>query len=95
MFLKTKKIVGLSAAIVLVVAWFAWGILENSYVNLPRSAKPQDGRTIPHAIKGVIVYITKGEWSLLSRLTWIQLGSGAIVVLVILIHRGDPFRARD
>jgi hypothetical protein len=80
---------------VLVVARFAWGILENSYVNLPRSPNPQESRTVPHAVKGIIVYITKSEESLLSWLGWIQLGSGAIVVLVVLIHRGDPFRARD
>jgi hypothetical protein len=93
MFLKAKKIIGLSAAIVLLVAWFAWGILENSYVTLPRSPNPQDGRTIPHAVKGIIVYITKSEQSLLS--SGIQVSSGAIVVLVMLIHRGDPFRARN
>jgi hypothetical protein len=42
MFLKVKKIVGVSAAVVLIVATFAWGVLENTYVNYPRSPNPQE-----------------------------------------------------
>jgi hypothetical protein len=95
MFLKVKKIVGVSAAVVLIVATFAGGILENTYVNYPRSPNPQEGRTVPYAVKGIIVYITEGQLDLLSWLRWIQIASGAIAALVILIHRGDPFRSKE
>ncbi len=84
MFLKIKKIIGVSAAVVLIVAWFASGILENTYVNYPRSPNAGEGRTVPYAVKGIVVYITDRQQHLLSWLTWI----------VILIHRGDPFRSR-
>jgi hypothetical protein len=94
MFLKIKKIVGVSAAIVLIVAWFASGLLENTYVNYPRSPSPGEGRTVAYAVKGIVVYITEGQQHLLSWLTWIEIGSGMIAALVILIHRGDPFRSK-
>jgi hypothetical protein len=92
MFLKLKRTVCASAAAILIVAVFAWGILENTYINYPRSPDPQDGRVVPHPIKGVIVYITEGQSNLLSWLTWIGAGSGIVAVLVTLIHRRDPFR---
>jgi hypothetical protein len=93
MFLKVKRNICASAAAILIVAVFAWGILENTYVNYPRSPNPQDGRVVPHAVKGVIVYITESQSNLLSWLTWVGVGSGVIAVLVTLIHRGDPFRS--
>jgi hypothetical protein len=95
MFLKVKKLVGISAAIVLIVACFATGILENTYVNYPRSPVPQEGRTVPHAVKGIIVYVTESQQELLFWLGWIEIGSGVITALVILIHRGDPFRSKE
>lgn len=95
MFLKIKKIVGVSAAVVLITAVFAWGILENTYVSYPRSPNPQDGRIVPHEVKGIIVYITESQRDLLFWLKWVGIGSGAIAALVILIHRGDPFRSKE
>jgi hypothetical protein len=95
MFLKIKKIVGVSAAAVLMVTCFASGILENSYVNYPWFPDQQHGRTVPHAVKGVIVYITEGQFDWLYWLSWIQISSGVIAALVILIHRGDPFKSRE
>jgi hypothetical protein len=62
--LKAKKIIGRSAAIVLVAAWFASGILENSYVDLLRSANPLEDRTVPHAVKGIVVYTTNSHFYL-------------------------------
>ncbi len=94
MLLKIKKAVGVGAAIVLVVAWFSYGILENSYVSYPQFPKPSEGRTVPHAVKGIVVYITREQRDALSWLAWIEIGSGMVAVLVILIRRGDPFRTR-
>jgi hypothetical protein len=94
MFLKAKKIVGVSAAVVLIVAWFIYGILANTYVSYPRSPSPEEGRTVPYAVKGVVVYITQAQQNFLSWLTWIEIGSGMIAALVILIHGGDPFRSK-
>jgi hypothetical protein len=92
MLWKIKKTVLTTAAVVLTVAWFTSGFLENLYVNYPRSPNPQDGRTVTHAVKGIIVYITKSQQELLSWLTWIEIGSGMVVVLLVLIDRRDSVR---
>ncbi len=95
MFLKVKKIIVISAAVVLIMAVFAWGILENTYVSYPRSPDAQSGRIVPHAVKGIIVYITESQRDLLSWLTWIGIGSGAIAALVTVINLGDPFKSKE
>jgi len=92
MLLKIKRIVGVGAAIILIASWFSYGILENTYVNYPRY--PDAGRTVPYAVKGIVVYINREQQNLLSWLTWIEIGSGMVAALVILIHRGDPFKSR-
>ena len=68
MFLKVKKVIVVGAAVVLIVAVFAWGVLENTYVSYPRYPDPQNGRIVPHAVKGIIVYITESQRDLLSWL---------------------------
>jgi hypothetical protein len=92
MFLKLKRVVSIAAAAVLISSWFVIGMLENSYVNYPRSPDPLGGRIIAHAVKGIVVYITESQSILLSWLSWVEIGSAAIVALIILVHRGDPFR---
>ena len=93
MFLAIKKIVGLSAAIVLITAWFCSGGLDNAYVNYPRTPNLDNGRTVPYRVKGIVVYITEQQRSLLSGLLWIEIFSASIVGLVILVHTGDPFKS--
>jgi hypothetical protein len=94
MFLKLKKIALASALIIFTVAWFTVGLLENTYVYYPRSPRPEEGKTVPHEVKGIVVYITEEEQRLLSWLVWIEIGSATVAVLVMLIHRGDPFRSK-
>jgi hypothetical protein len=95
MFLKLKKIVAGAAGVALVAAWFAYGGLEQGFVTYPRAPDPAEGRTVPHAVKGIVVYITKAENNLLSWLIWIMIGSGVVGGVVTLIHRGDPFKSKE
>ena len=69
---------------ILIVAWFTSGLLENTYVYYPRLADPHDGRIVPHAVKGIVVYITESQKSLLSWLTWIEISNGMIIASVLL-----------
>jgi hypothetical protein len=94
-YLKLKKIVAVSAAIILIVAWFTHGILENTFVSYPRFPNPDEGLSVPYAVKGIIVYITKEQQNFLSWLTWIEITSGLVAAFVILIHWGDPFKTRE
>jgi hypothetical protein len=95
MFLISKKIVAVSAAIILIAAWFTSGYLENVYVNYPRTPNPQEGLMVAYAVKGIVVYISEKQQSFLTWLRWIEIGAGMIVVLVILLHRGDPFKSKN
>jgi hypothetical protein len=95
MFLTIKKLVGGSAAVVLIAAWFYSGSLDDSYVYYSRTPISADGQIVPYRVKGVVVYITEDQRMLLSWLTWIEICAGAIVGLVILVHGGDPFKRRD
>ena len=46
-----------------------------------------------HAVKGITVYISERQLVLLTWLTWIEIGAAAIVVLVVVVHRGDLFNS--
>ena len=95
MFLTIKKIIGLTAALILVAAWFYSGFLENSYVYYPRSPNLGEGLIVPFIVKGIVVYITERQRAFLSLLEWIQIVSGGIAALVLLVHGGDPFKNGD
>jgi hypothetical protein len=93
MLLKIKKIISLGAALIFVAAWFAYGNLQNSYVGYPREPMPETGKIVPHPVKGGTVYITEDQSRFLYLLGWVQMISGIVAVLIILIHWGDPFRS--
>jgi hypothetical protein len=94
MFLVLKKIIIASAAVACITSWFAWGFLENMYVTYPRSPVAAEGRIVPHPVKGIVVYITKDQQELLSWIVWAANGSAIVVVLVLIIHWGDPFKSK-
>jgi hypothetical protein len=95
MFLTIKKVVGITAALIFVAAWYYSGFLENTYVNYPRSPILGEGMIAPLVVKGIVVYISERQATFLSWLQWIEIGSGTIAVLVILMHGGDPFKSRN
>ena len=93
MFLKIKKIIGLSAGIILIIAAFYSVGMDNTYIGYPTIPDPETNRTVPYAIRNIVVYITKEDQEFLSWLFWAQVGSGAVFVLILLIHGGDPFKS--
>ncbi|PTR05342.1 hypothetical protein C8R32_1236 [Nitrosospira sp. Nsp5] len=93
MFLKIKKIIGLGAALVCVIAGFYSAGMDNTYIDYSRFPNPETNRTVPYAIRNIVVYITKEDQEFLSWLLWVQIISGGVALLVLLIHRGDPFRS--
>ena len=94
MLVKLKKIVLMSAAMVALVAWTTLGLLETRFFHYARTANATDGTIVPHVVKGVTVYITRGEERSIRWLDWILLGSGSIMAAVLLIHGGDPFKSK-
>ena len=75
--------VGQAAGLILVFAWFCWCGIEAGYLNWPRIAQPETGRTIPHETKGVVVYIAKSEQEFQMRLLYVMIISGAVMLLCL------------
>jgi len=95
MFLKLKKIIGLTAGLIFVAAWFGYANLENGFLGNPRVPAPQVARTVPHVVKGVTVFISDDEQRLLFWSRRIGIISAVTVGFILLIHLGDPFRSKD
>lgn len=94
MILRVKKIIMIIAGIIFIATLFLGTSLSNSYVNNPKIPNPKDGKIIPYAVKNIVVYVTEEQQSFLSLINWIAFSSGMAVALVMLIHKGDPFRSK-
>jgi hypothetical protein len=94
MFLKFKMFIGQVAGIVLVVCVFWAAGLKNVYFDYPQNPVPSVGRVVPFEIKGRTVFITGEESSFLKLLGRVAVGAGAVIILVLIIHGGDPFKKR-
>lgn len=56
-------------------------IIENEYVTRPRAPTPENGWTVPHAVKGITVYVSPREDTVATWLYRLDLCLfGAIVV---------------
>jgi hypothetical protein len=64
MFLKLANIIARSAAVVLALAWFVLSYLKSN----PRNPNREEGRIVPHAVKGIIVRVTENQQNPLSWL---------------------------
>jgi len=71
----------------LVIGW----ILENTYVTWQREPNPALGRTESYTVKSLTVYITPGEREILTWLTRLEIGSGAVILLGLILG-GSPRR---
>jgi hypothetical protein len=94
MFNKMRRISAILVAIVFLAAWFTEGALDNVYVEYPREADQKSGAIVPYAVKGVVVYITKSQKTLLSALRWVELGTVAVMIIMVVVYRGDPLKKK-
>jgi hypothetical protein len=90
--LSFKKLISVSAGIVLILACFFRGLLDNTFVNYATKPNLAEKKTVAYSVKKIIVYISPHEKSLLEFVNFTILGSFVIVVLILIIHRGDPFK---
>jgi hypothetical protein len=80
--------IGQVSAIVLAIGFWWWGLLEMSYVGWPKLPQPEIGRTIPHEVKGIVVYISPKDAEFGRRLTWTMIVSGALMT-ICLVFSGE------
>jgi hypothetical protein len=52
---------GQLASLVFVASWWWWCFREMNYVSFSRIPLPQFGQVVPHATKGIVVYITQQD----------------------------------
>jgi hypothetical protein len=72
----------------LVIAWWWLGLLEMTYVGWSKSPQPEIGRTVPHAVKGIIVYISPRDVQFNRSLKWTVIVSGSLLA-VCLVFSGE------
>jgi hypothetical protein len=77
--------IGQAASVVLVGAFWWWGLLEMTYVGWSRSPQPEIGRTAPHEVKNIVVYISQTDVELGRWLTWTMIISGSIVAISLVL----------
>jgi hypothetical protein len=80
--------VGQASSIVLIISFWWWGLLEMTYVGWPKVPQPKIGRTIPHHVKGTVVYVSAKDVELGRRLTWTMIVSGALMA-ICLVFSGE------
>jgi hypothetical protein len=88
---KRQKIfyrIGQAVGAVLVAAWWWWGLLEMSYVGWSKSPQPEIGRTVPHQVKNIVVYISPRDVEFGRHLIWTMIVSGALLV-ICLVFSGE------
>ena len=80
--------IGQASGVVLVVAWWWFGLLEMTYVDWARSPQPEIGRTVPHEVKGIVVYISSNDVRFNQRLKWTMAISGSLLT-ICLVFSGE------
>jgi hypothetical protein len=68
------------------------GVLDNTYVNYPRTPDPGVGLIVPYEAKRVVVYIRNDQRAFLDWLRWIEIGSGALLRISLAVNRKWPLR---
>jgi hypothetical protein len=73
-------------------AWLCQAVLDNTYVSYPRVPNPELGRTVPYVAKSVVVYITEDQSIVLDWLRRIEIGSGALLLISLILSQKWPLR---
>jgi hypothetical protein len=82
---KVFRWIGIIAGWVLLVAWFWSAAFDNAAVTWTRRPTPENGHIIPYPVKGITVYVTAGDRTLVTWLTRVEIGSGVVLMLMILL----------
>jgi hypothetical protein len=80
--------IGQASCIVLVIAFWWWGLLEMDYVGWPKFPQPEIARTIPHEVKSIVVYISPKDAEFGRHLKWTIIVSAALMI-ICLVFSGE------
>ena len=91
-YIKIRKIIFGAAAVVFTAAFGLDAALVNTYVGYPRAPDVATQRTVPYVAKRVLVYISEDEGKLLSWLRDIEIASGAVIALNLILNLRWPLQ---
>ncbi len=92
-FNKLRKAFLYCSGFVGVASIFAYGILENTYVNYPRVPDPSLGRIVPHKAKSVTVYISAGQSEIIHIVVWVLIVSGVLTLIGLILNLKWPLKS--
>jgi hypothetical protein len=70
-------------------------ILENTYVNYPRTPDQQLARVVPHNVKSITVYVTEYQSAVLQWIVWILVVSSILVLINLILNQIWPPGSRE
>jgi hypothetical protein len=79
--MAARKRIVFCAAIFWFASAVAYSLIDNTYVSYPRHPEPESSRTVPYAVKGIVVYLTPWEEAVAAWVGWVFFASGAVVVI--------------
>jgi hypothetical protein len=74
------------------VAWVGALGFQTLLVNYPRIPNAEISRIVPYEVKRVVVYITEGQSAVLDWLRWVEIGSGALILISVVLNEKWPLR---
>lgn len=87
-----RKVIGVTAAAITLIMWAFYKHLDSLFARYPAAMKQENDRTIPHVVNGITIYITKEQQHIFSFLNWTMITSVLVLIIVMLIHEGNPFK---
>jgi len=76
-----------SAGLVMLATSLVNFILDSRFVTYPRHPDPQAGLTEAYEVKGVIVYVTGRERSMIRYLRYVQLPAVALILVGLIANQ--------
>jgi hypothetical protein len=93
-FKKTRKAILNGAVLLCALTTVLRAVLEMIYFDYPRRPDPATGRTVPHEVKNVIIYITESLSDVLSWLQWSFYFFGALLVISVILDLIWPVESK-
>jgi hypothetical protein len=92
MFRRLRKVVLIGAALAWTAAMGSSIVLDITYFNYPRITNPEISRIVPYEVKNVVVYITEGQSETLYWIRWIEITSGVLIFIGLILNQKWPLK---
>ena len=93
-FAKLRRVILAGAALAWAGAMGSNILLDLTYFDYPRNPNPEMARTVPYEVKRIVVYITEEQSDVLLWLRWIEIASGALIFVSLLLNQKWPLEPK-